>query len=166
MHLFGRRKERKEGTGGAELDVPKSRSAIVHRIRSDGSVDVGTEARLGPNDWNLRFDMERNVSLLKRIGSGQLSDGLESNEEQVETSLDSCLYVQACGIQLKNSTDASLLHVNSSFLFRAISSEILDSEAPALSALKLQSDEGLDVLEEEYNATALEVLQSLVHTKS
>jgi hypothetical protein len=90
------------------------------------------------------------------LGSIPLLEGSENNEEQVQTNLDSCLYVQACGIQLENNTDPSLFHV-SGFTFRAISSEILDSEAPALSALKLQSHEGLDALQEGFNAVALEV---------
>ncbi len=84
---------------------------------------MSIEACLGPNEWNLRFDVERNVSLLKRICSAQLSEGSDSSEEQVETSLDSCLYVQACGIQLADNTDPSLLHVGSSFMFRTISLE-------------------------------------------
>ncbi len=144
-------------TGDANANFPNSRSATIHRIRPDGSVDVSIEGCLGPNNWNLRFDIERNVALLKRIGSVPLLEGSENNEEQVETNLDSCLYVQVCGIQLENNTDPSLLHVGSGFTFRAISSEILDSEAPALSALKLQSDEGLDALQEGFNAVALEV---------
>ena len=141
------------------------RSATIHRIRSDGSVDVNIEACHGPNlnDWNLRFDIERNVSLLKRNGSVHLSEGFENGEEQVQTSLDSCLFVQACGLQLDNSTDSLLLHVGSAFIFRAISSEMLDSEAPALSVLKLQSLVGLKALEQDYNVIALQVQCLVAH---
>jgi hypothetical protein len=154
MRLF-RKSPAKMKTGDANF--PNSRSATIHRIRPDGSADVSIEGCLGQNDWNLRFDIERNVALLKRIGSIPPLEGSENNEEQVQTNLDSCLYVLACGIQLENNTDQSLLHVGSGFTFRAISSEILDSEAPALSVLKLQSDEGLDALQEGFNAVALEV---------
>ncbi len=150
MHLFRKNARRKKGTADVERDAPISRSATINRIRSDGSVDVSIEA-CATNEWNLCFDIERNVSLLKRIGSVQLSEGFENIEGQVETTLDSCLYVQACGLQLENSTDPSLLHVGSAFMFRAISVEILDSEVPALSALKLPSDTGLKFLEEKYN---------------
>jgi hypothetical protein len=154
MHLFRKSPGEKKTD---EADFQNSGAGTIHRIRPDGSVDVSIEVCLGPNNWNLRFDITRNVALFKRIGSVPLLEGSENNEEQVETSLDCCLYVQACGIQLENNPDPSLLHVGSGFTFRAISSEILDSEAPALSALKLQSDEGLDALQEGYNAVALEV---------
>ena len=150
-----------------KIYVPKSRSATIHRIRTDGSVDVSIEACLGPNDWNLRFDIERNVALLKRIGPVHLSEVFEDNEEQVETSFDSCLYVQACGIKLENIADPLLLHVGSTFMLRA-TSDILDSEIPGISALKLYSDVDLRVLEEEHNAIELEVSlnRPFVHTNS
>jgi hypothetical protein len=155
-------------------DVPKSGSGTIHRIQSDGSVEVSIEACQGLNEWNLRFDVQRNVSLLKRISSAQLSEGMNSSEEEVETSLDSCLYVQACGIQLEANSDPSLLHVGSSFMFCALaippedteddkesepsSSDDFNFEVSAISAaLKLQSDEGLKVLRKEYNKIEFEV---------
>jgi hypothetical protein len=228
MHLF-RKPNRTTAAAAAPAtpDVPKSKSGKILRLRSDGSADVSIEACVEPNEWNLRFDVQRNVALLRRnrselrraVGPGaaaperllsvqtnlgiallnlgnraaaedaggiyaeseeallaalaeQLSEGSEHGEDQVETSLDSCLYVHACGIQLANNADPSLLRVGSSFMFCSIStqksiqsglsrpdtvgaslrlisssSENIDSEEPALSVLKLQSDEGLNVFE-------------------
>jgi hypothetical protein len=159
----------------ATPDVPKSRSlrsGKILRLRSDGSADVSIEASIEPNEWNLRFDVQRNVALLKRNCSELLSEGCESSEDEVETSLDSCLYVHACGIQLANTTDSSLLHVGSSFTICSIStrksvqsrlsgpdavgaslrpipssSENVDSDEPALSVLELQSDGGLNLFQ-------------------
>ena len=175
MHLF-RKPNRTTAAAAAPAtpDVPKSKSGQILRLRSDGSADVSIEACVEPNEWNLRFDVQRNVALLRRNRSVQLSEGSENGEDRVETSLDSCLYVHACGIQLANNADPSLLRVGSSFMFCSIStqksiqsglsrpdtvgaslrlisssSENIDSEEPALSVLKLQSDEGLNVFEAE-----------------
>jgi hypothetical protein len=173
MHLFGK------AAAAAKPDVPKSRSGKILRMRTDGSADVSIEA-LGTKEWNLRFDVPRNVALLRRNPSGQLSEGCENGEDQVETSLDSCLYVLACGIQLANDADPSLLHVGRSFIFREIqksvesrlsppdvvgsslrfntrSSKDFDSEEPALAVLKLQSDEGLNGFVEEFTGNELQV---------
>ena len=162
MHVFG------TSAAAATPNVPKTGSGKILRIRTDGSVDV----RIFPNEWNLRFDVPRNV-VLKRIPSDRPSRlGCENGEYQVETSLDSCLYVHACGIQLANNADPSLLHVGSTLIFREISaqktvesklsdarnssfplntssSKDFDSEEPALAVLKLQSDKGLNTFEEE-----------------
>ena len=162
--------------------IPKSGSGTIHQIRHDGSVDFHIEGCAEPNDWNLRFDLQRNISILRRIG---IVDS--ENEVEVETSLDSCLYVQACGIQVVKSSDPLLLHTGSSLTFRSISSEESrehvertvidgsedsdpetlsisvrsdlegDSVDPVLSALRLFSDEDLNALEKKNSAVESDI---------
>jgi hypothetical protein len=119
-------------------EIPKPCSGKIRRIRADGSVDFSLEDSPGSNEWNLHFDLERNVSILKRTDSGK-------NETQVQTNLDSCLYVLACGIKLVETADPSLLQAGSCITFHLISTEPTKnggSTEPALSAITPLSLDG------------------------